>query len=127
MYRVGGVHNAWEVHVHSRIVSQNETSIDVGPLRGRDPTPADRPCRPKPPSGPRIERQPQGNRYLLTDRGRRVAVLFTKTYGRVLAPGPAAFDPGLPDDLARRSPLATAWRTLNRELEHHINHGLTAA
>ena len=44
-------------------------------------------------------------------------MLFTKTYGRVLAPGLAAFDPGLPADLAKRSPLATAWRTLDRELE----------
>ena len=74
-----------------------------------------------------IERQPHSNRYLLTDRGRCVAVLFTKTYGRVLAPGLAAFDPRLPADLAQRSPLATAWRALNRELAHHIDRGLAAA
>lgn len=55
-----------------------------------------------------IERQPHTNRYLLTERGRRVGVLFTKTYGRVLAPGLAAFDPALPEDLAKRSPLTTA-------------------
>ena len=58
-----------------------------------------------------IERQPHSHRYQLTARGRRVAVLFTKTYGRVLAPGLTAFDPALPADLAKRSPLATAWRT----------------
>jgi len=52
---------------------------------------------------------------------------FTKTYGRVLAPGLAAFDPALPADLAKRSPLATAWRTLNRELEHHIDRGIATA
>lgn len=74
-----------------------------------------------------IERQPHSNRYLLTDRGRCVAVLFTKTYGRVLAPGLAAFDPRLPADLAKRSPLATAWRALNRELAHYIDRGLAAA
>ena len=74
-----------------------------------------------------IERQPHSHRYLLTERGRRVAVLFTKTYTRVLAPGLAAFDPGLPGDLAKRSALATSWRALNRELEHHIDRGLAAA
>ena len=74
-----------------------------------------------------IQRLPHSHRYLLTERGRRVAVLFTKTYGRVLAPGLAAFDPELPADLARHSPLATAWRTFNRELDRHIDHGLTTA
>jgi hypothetical protein len=74
-----------------------------------------------------IERQPHSNRYLLTDRGRRVAVLFTKTYGRVLAPGLVALDPALPENLAKRSPLAIAWRNLNRELNRHIDHGLAAA
>ena len=68
-----------------------------------------------------IERRPHSNGYLLTDRGCRVAVLFTKTYGRVLGPGLAALDPGLPADLAKRSPRATAWRARNRELDHHID------
>lgn len=74
-----------------------------------------------------IERLPHSHRYQLTDRGRRVAVLFTKTYGRVLAPGLTAFDPAIPDDLARHSPLATAWRNLNRELDRHIDQRLAAA
>jgi hypothetical protein len=74
-----------------------------------------------------IERLPHTHRYRLTDRGRGVAVLFTKTYGRVLAPGLAAFDPKLPDHLARRSPLASAWRDLNRELDRHIDNGIKAA
>ena len=43
----------------------------------------------------------------------RVAVLFTKTYGRVLAPGLTLLDPKLPDHLKRRSPLATTWRQLD--------------
>ena len=64
-----------------------------------------------------IERHPHSHRYQLTRPGRRVAVLFTKTYGRVLAPGLAALDPELPDELAKRSPLATAWRQLNRQLD----------
>lgn len=43
-----------------------------------------------------IERFPHSNRYQLTPLGRRVTVLFTKTYGRVLAPGLVQLDPGLP-------------------------------
>ena len=52
--------------------------------------------------GPRL---PHANRYQLTPPGRRVAVLFTKTYGRVLAPGLVQLDPSLPAELAARSPL----------------------
>jgi hypothetical protein len=74
-----------------------------------------------------IERLPHSHRYLLTERGRRVAVLFTKTYGPVLTPGLVALDPALPNALARRSPLATAWRNLTRELDRHIDQGLAAA
>ena len=43
------------------------------------------------------------HRYQLTSLGRRVAVLFTKTYGRVLAPGLSALDPRLPEDVGARS------------------------
>jgi hypothetical protein len=74
-----------------------------------------------------IERLPHSHRYQLTDHGRRCAVLFTKTYGRILGPGLAALDPALPDDLAKRSPLALAWRTLDHELDRFIDHGLAPA
>ncbi len=74
-----------------------------------------------------IQRLPHSNRYQLTALGRRVAVLFTKAYGRVLAPGLTATDPTLPADLAKRHPLATAWRTLDRELDRFITAGLAAA
>jgi hypothetical protein len=50
-----------------------------------------------------IVRLPGHHRYQLTPLGRRVAVLFTKTYGRVLAPGLAALDPHLPAQLARHA------------------------
>ena len=49
------------------------------------------------------------HRYQLTPPGRAVAVLFTKTYGRVLAPGLASLDLQLPGGLARRSPLLSAY------------------
>jgi hypothetical protein len=74
-----------------------------------------------------IRRLRKKHRYILTPAGRGVAVLFTKTYGRVLAPGLALFDPALPDDVAARSPLAVAWRALNRALEDFAAKSLVAA
>ena len=67
------------------------------------------------------------HRYHLTPLGRRVAVLLTKTYGRVLAPGLAALDPRLPPELARRSPLAIAWHQFDCALDDFINEALTTA
>src|SRR6516162_501267 len=54
-----------------------------------------------------IRKLPGTHRYQLTNVGRRVAVLFTKTYARVLTPGLSALDPKLPDEIVTRSPLAT--------------------
>ena len=67
------------------------------------------------------------HRYQLTPLGRRVAVLFTKVYGRVLAPGLAELNPRLPTDLAHRSELATAWRQLDRSLNQFTNAAVQAA
>jgi hypothetical protein len=47
-------------------------------------------------------------------------VLFTKTYGRVLAPGLSALDPHLPEEVMARSPLTEAWRTFERVLDDYI-------
>ena len=74
-----------------------------------------------------IERLPHSNRYQLTPLGRRVMVLFTKTYGRVLAPGLVQLDPHLPAELAARSPLATAWRHLDHALDDYISCQIAAA
>ena len=74
-----------------------------------------------------IERLPGTHRYRLTPHGRAIAVLFTKTHGRILTPALTALSPALPDDLARRSALATAWRQLDRALGQHITAGLAAA
>ena len=74
-----------------------------------------------------IHRIPGSHHYHLTSFGRRVAVLFTKTYGRVLTPGLSAMDPRLPDEVAARSPLATAWRGLERTLDDFIEAGMIAA
>jgi hypothetical protein len=74
-----------------------------------------------------IERIEHTHRYRLTVRGRAVAVLFTKAYGRILGPGLAALDPGLPTELAKRSPLATASRHLNKAIDEFVDDGLAAA
>jgi hypothetical protein len=66
-------------------------------------------------------------RYQLTRLGRRVAVLFTKTYGRVLAPGLSMLDPRLPDDVAARSCLNRAWQGFERSLDEFIQANLVAA
>jgi hypothetical protein len=74
-----------------------------------------------------IVRRPHSQRYDVTSTGRRVAVLFTKTHGRVLTPGLAVMDVTLADDIAARSPLALAWRQLHRTLDDFIDAGLAAA
>ena len=74
-----------------------------------------------------IVRLPGHHRYQLTPLGRRVAVLFTKVYGRVLAPGLAEFDPRLPTDLAHRSQLATPGDNSTAASNQFTNAALTAA
>jgi hypothetical protein len=74
-----------------------------------------------------IVKIPHTRRYQLTVVGRRVAVLFTKTYGRVLAPGLGILDPRLPETVTRRSPLAVAWHRLESALDEFIGGNLVAA
>jgi len=74
-----------------------------------------------------IEKLPHAHRYRLTRLGRRVAVLFTKTYGRVLAPALSALDPCLPADVIERNNLSTAWLGFDRALDAFIQQQLIAA
>jgi hypothetical protein len=74
-----------------------------------------------------IRKPPHINRYQRTPDGRRVAVLFTKAYNRVLAPGLTHLGPRLPESITRRSPLATAWRQFERRLDDHLERSLLAA
>jgi len=74
-----------------------------------------------------IVKIPRTRRYQLTPVGRRVAVLFTKTYGRVLAPGLGTLNPHLPETVAGRSPLAVAWHRFERALNNFIEGNLVAA
>jgi hypothetical protein len=74
-----------------------------------------------------IEKIPHVHRYRLTSMGRRVAVLFTKTYGRVLAPGLSALDPCLPADVIETNELSTAWRCFDQALDAFIEQRLIAA
>jgi hypothetical protein len=74
-----------------------------------------------------IERIPHTNRYQLTPLGRRVAVFFTKTYGRVLTPGLRQLDPDLPEHITARSPLAQAWRRMEKEVDEYAHAARVAA
>jgi hypothetical protein len=74
-----------------------------------------------------IVKIPHTRRYQLAPMGRRIAVLFTKTYRRVLAPGLAALDPRLPETVARRSALAVAWNRLEAALNDFIEGNLVGA
>lgn len=74
-----------------------------------------------------IQRITHAHRHQLTALGRRIAVLFTKAYGRVLTPGLMALDPRLLQDIARRSPLATAWRRFDRALNAFLETALVGA
>ncbi|HTT21089.1 MAG TPA: hypothetical protein VMG82_19310, partial [Candidatus Sulfotelmatobacter sp.] len=74
-----------------------------------------------------IEKIPEAHRYRLTGLGRRVAVLFTKAYGRVLAPGLSALDPHLPTDVIERRDLSRVWRCFDRTLDAFIQQQMVAA
>jgi len=74
-----------------------------------------------------IRRIPRTQRYELTDEGRRIAVFFTKTYTRIVNPSLAELDPALPDTIARRAPLARAWRDFERALDERIEQAAIAA
>jgi hypothetical protein len=56
-----------------------------------------------------------------------VAVFFTKTYARILNAALAELDPTLPDDIAARSPLASAWRAFNCALADRVREAALAA
>jgi hypothetical protein len=73
-----------------------------------------------------IRRVPRSHRYELTERGRRTAVFFTKTYTRILNPGLAELDPHLPPDIAARSDLARAWHAYERALDDKIKQAAIA-
>ena len=74
-----------------------------------------------------IAKLPHTNRYQLTGLGRRVAVLFTKTYGRILAPGLSALDPHSLEELVTPNPLSTSWRCFERALDDFMQAQLVAA
>jgi hypothetical protein len=74
-----------------------------------------------------IARVGNTRRYHVTPLGRTVGVLFTKAFSRVLAPGLTDLHPTLPEAIATRSPLASAWRRFDRELDCFITRSLIAA
>jgi hypothetical protein len=117
-----GFSNLFEGFTNRRLVTRVGQMLD-GPYTTRQATYDLRRLRRK----GLIRRLRKKHGYELTPIGRRVAVLFTKTYGRVLAPGLALLDPALTDELASRSHLAAAWRALDRALEEFTHTSLVAA
>ncbi len=73
-----------------------------------------------------IHKVPRSHRYHLTDVGRSVSVLFTKTYGRMLSPGLTALDLRVPAEISSRSSLAKTWRQLEQALDQFIDGALIA-
>jgi hypothetical protein len=74
-----------------------------------------------------IDRIAKSRRYRTTQLGRTVAVLFTKTYGRILAPGLVSLDPLLPESIAQRSSLALAWRRFDQTFAQFVEKSMIAA
>ena len=74
-----------------------------------------------------IQRIPRTHRYQLTSEGRRLAVFFTKTYTRIVNPALAELDPTLPAEIAKRSPLATAYHAFEHAIEDKIKTAAIAA
>lgn len=61
-----------------------------------------------------IQRLPDRNRYVVTAKGRRIALFFSKTYTRILRPGLGACDPTLPTETP--TPLAHAFHQLDHTI-----------
>jgi hypothetical protein len=74
-----------------------------------------------------IQRIPRTQRYELTSEGRRLAVFFTKTYTRIVNPSLAELDPQLPNEIAKRSPLAVSYRAFEHAIENKIKTAAIAA
>lgn len=112
---VAGFNNAGFVAQVSKLIQDNYTSrqatYDLRRLRRKG----------------LINRSGNKRWYEVTELGRRVGVLFTKTYQRVLAPALAEVDPSLSADLTARTTLGRAWRGFDRELELYITKNLMAA
>lgn len=60
-----------------------------------------------------VERIGRSRTYMVTPRGRRVALLFTKAYIRVLRPAPLEPEPPAQGHTA----LGRAWRSLDRAMD----------
>src|SRR5207302_5562413 len=64
-----------------------------------------------------IQRQPRSNTYMLTPDGVRVAIFYTKVYGRLLRPLLAVDHP----------PAAAELRHAFRVIDTHVTNSITAA
>ena len=53
-------------------------------------------------------------------------MLFTKTYGRILAPGLSALDPHLLEGVVAPSSLSSSWRSFDKTLDDFMQAQLVA-
>jgi hypothetical protein len=61
-----------------------------------------------------IQRLPGRHRYIITPKGRRIALFFSKTYTRTLRSALQTCDPTVPLDAP--TPLAQAWHQLDHAI-----------
>jgi hypothetical protein len=69
-----------------------------------------------------IARLPGTHRYVVTEKGRALALLFTVTYRRIAIPALGEIN-----DASAPTPLARRWRALARELDRFIERSAVAA
>jgi hypothetical protein len=70
-----------------------------------------------------VRRVPRTQTYVVTERGRRVTLVFSKVHARVLQPAP--LDPGAPDEA--NPALQRAWRAVDRAIDSTIRAARLAA
>ena len=72
-----------------------------------------------------VVRVPKSHRYMLTAKGRKIALFMTKSYVRVVRPIFQRLDPQLSEDAP--GPLQRAWRACEAEIEKVVTEARLAA
>jgi hypothetical protein len=117
--------SAWQ-HLFAGLTNRSLRDLVAGVIPGYTARQATYDLRRLPRKG-LIRRVPRSQRYQLTDHGRMIAVLFTKTYTRIVNPSLAELDPHLPDPIARTTALGRPWRQFEHALDDRIKKAALAA
>lgn len=116
---------AWQ-HLFQGLTNRSLHALVAGLLPGYTPRQATYDLRRLRRNG-LIAKIGRSRRYELTDHGRMIAVLFTKTHTRIVNPSLAELDPRLPDQIAKTSELGRPWREFERALAQRIKQAAIAA